>query len=235
MRFIMKSRTDRALMKQILDCKKCTQSNNVKKCIPNHSPVCCFGDPFDKNGDAKKVFVIGINPSEAEYTSGYLENDPERALESQLSYFDREPYRFFNELARFFDDIEVKARLNAERSIWDRVGCLDLVKCVTRAAKGKQWNDLRPSEKNTIQKNCERFLKEQLSRYKPKLAVAYGKDVGKWFGIQGSESEEFDFISNPRKLPFEYHAIYVPQRQGKHSRPEVNEVKAKIREALSSI
>ena len=233
--FIMKSRTDRALMKQILECRKCTQSNNVKKYIPNCKPVCCFGDPFDKNGNAKKVFVIGINPSEAEYTRRYLENDPERALESQLDYFDKEPYRFFNELARFFDDNEVKTRLNVERSIWDKVGCLDLVKCVTRTTKGKQWNDLRPSEKNTILKNCENFLEEQLSRYKPKLIVAYGKDVGKWFGIQRFESEEFDFISNPRRLPFEYRAIYVPQRQGKHSRPEVNEVKAKIREALSSI
>jgi hypothetical protein len=98
--FIMKSRTDRALMKQILECRKCTQSNNVKKYIPNCKPVCCFGDPFDKNGGAKKVFVIGINPSEAEYTSGYLENDPEGALESQLDYFDKEPYRFFIERAR---------------------------------------------------------------------------------------------------------------------------------------
>jgi len=222
-------------MKQILECRKCTQSNNVKKYIPNCKPVCCFGDPFDKNGGAKKVFVIGINPSEAEYTSGYLENDPEGALESQLDYFDKEPYRFFIELARFFDDNEVKTRLNVERSIWDKVGCLDLVKCVTRTTKGKQWNDLRPSEKNTILKNCENFLEEQLSRYKPKLIVAYGKDVGKCFGIQRSESEEFDFISNPRRLPFRYRAIYVPQRQGKHSRPEVNEVKAKIREALSSI
>ena len=236
MRLIMESRIDYALMKRILDCKKCIQSNDVKKCIANCKPVCCFGDPFDINGHAKKVFVIGINPSEAEYARGHLKNDPERVLESQLNYFDMQPYyRFFSELARFFDDNEVKARLNAESKIWNSVGFLDLVKCVTRAAKGKQWNGLKPSEKNTIQKNCEHFLEEQLSRYKPKLMVAYGKDVGKWFGTRGSESEEFNFILNPRKLPFEYRAIYVPQRQGKHSRPEVNEVKAKIREAITWI
>jgi len=64
--------------------------------------------------------------------------------------------------------------------------------------------------------------------------VAYGKDVGVWFGGGNdlSYEEEFSFILNPRELGFHYQVIYVPQRQGRHSRPEVSEIRMKIRESL---
>jgi hypothetical protein len=229
----MKERIDSKLMKPILGCRKCKEQKNLKKYFPKDCPpVCCFGDPFGKNGRLKKVIVVGINPSEAEYTDGHLKSDSDKALESQTGYFESEhTYRFFRELARFFDDAELRGKLGIEKKVWDKVCCLDLVKCVIRTEKGKQWNGLKPSEKIAIQKNCEHFLEEQLNNIRPRLIVAYGKDVGKWFGIKDSESEEFNFISKPRKLSFKYEAIYVPQRQGRHSCPEVNEVRAKIKEA----
>jgi hypothetical protein len=77
-------------------------------------------------------------------------------------------------------------------------------------------------------------LEQQLNLYRPRLVVAYGKNVGSWFGVKNSDVEEFDFVKHSKGLDFEYRAIYAPQRQGKHSRPEVNEMKAKIREALVS-
>jgi len=66
------------------------------------------------------------------------------------------------------------------------------------------------------------------------LIVAYGKDVGTWFGVKDSNEEEYNFISHPRKISFKYQVIYVPQRQGKHSRPEVNEVRARLSETLTN-
>jgi len=181
----------------------------------------------------KEVFVVGINPSKAEYDSKFLEKDRERALESQLTYFDRRSYLFFKEIERFFDDQETEAGLGLEGGLWSRVGYLDLVKCVTESGKGKQWNGLNVSAKRKIIENCQVFLEQQLRVYKPKLIIAYGKDVGVWFGVEDSEEEEFNLVMRPRNLGFDYRVIYVPQRQGKHSRPEINETKTRIREALS--
>jgi len=225
----MNNRIDHALMKEILNCTKCRKSSALRKYFPNDCPpVCCFGDPIDK-----KTFVVGINPLKAEYDSGYLESNIEKALESQIKYFERREYKFFNEIARFFDNPEIKAKLRFTNSIWEKVGYLDLVKCVTAASKDEQWNGLKISAKKKTIENCQGFLERQLGLYQPKLIVAYGKDVGMWFGVKDSGSEEFGLISYPRKLGFKYHAIYVSQRQGKHSRPEVNEIRAKIKEVLN--
>jgi len=223
----MNNRADYKLMKQILSCRKCRDADDLHQYVPGtHPPVCCFGDPMDK-----EVFVVGINPSKAEYDSGYLKKDAEKALESQITYFERREYKFFNDIARFFNDNEIKAKLKIVENVWEEVGYLDLVKCVT-LRKNKQWHALPRSAKNKIVKNCQSFLEQQLALYQPKLIIAYGRDVGDWFGVKDFYEEAFNFISHPKSLRFEYQAIYVPQRQGKHSRPEVNEVSAKLRDAL---
>ena len=223
----MNNRTDYTLMKQILNCRKCRDSGNLRRYVPDkYPPVFCFGEPADK-----EVFVIGINPSKAEYDSGYLKKDVEKALESQITYFERREYKYFNEIARFFKDNEIEAKLEIADNLWKKVGYLDLVKCVTVKEK-EQWSALPPSKKKKIIENCRNLLEQQLTLYQPKLIIAYGKDVGDWFGVKDFYEEAFNFISQPKKLRFVYQAIYIPQRQGNHSRPEVNEVKAKLREAL---
>jgi len=225
----MESRIDYALMKAILNCRECKNQTDITRHFPDDClPVCCFGDPL-----GKKVFVVGINPSKAEYGSGYLERDVGKALESQMTYFDRREYRFFEEIARFFDDDVITTKLGIVKSLWEQVGYLDLVKCVT-AKNNEQWNGLKASEKRAIIENCQVFLERQLGLYQPRLIIAYGKDVGMWFGVKDSDKEEFNIIPSHRKLGFQYEVIYVPQRQGKHSRPEVNEVKEKIKKALAS-
>jgi uracil-DNA glycosylase len=225
----MSDRPDYPLMKEILMCSKCRNRPELERFfLTDCPPVCCFGDPLNK-----EVFVVGINPSKAEYDSAYLEKNRERALESQLTYFGRKPYMFFNELERFFDDREVKDRLGLSKSLWNKIGYLDLVKCVTESGKSKQWNGLNTSAKRRIVENCRVFLEKQSQIYKPKLVIAYGKDVGVWFGVQDSDEEEFNLVKHPRNLGFDYQVIYVPQRQGKHSRPEINEIRMRIREALS--
>jgi hypothetical protein len=226
----MKNRIDYRLMSEMLRCRKCKEQDDLAKLLPNDClPVCCFGDPM-----GKKVFVIGINPSKAEYDSGFLAKDIGKALESQIRYFDRREYRYFDEVKRFFDEDLIRTKLGITRNLWGKVGYLDLVKCVTIANKTEQWNGLKTSEKKRIVDNCQCFLEQQLNLYQPKLIVAYGKDVGVWFGGEKdlSYEEEFSFISNPRRLGFQYQVIYVPQRQGKHSRPEVNEIRTKIKESL---
>jgi hypothetical protein len=227
----MKNRIDQTLMEGILRCRKCKDRDDLAKLLPKDClPVCCFGNPIEK-----KVFVVGINPSRAEYDSGFLEKDINEALESQTTYFDRRKhYRYFDEVKRFFEDDIIKTNLGITSSPWGKVGYLDLVKCVTSVKKNEQWNGLKTSEKRKIINNCQGFLIQQLELYRPKLIVAYGKDVGAWFGAGKSLSyeEEFSFILYPRKLRFQYQVIYIPQRQGKHSRPEVNEVRTKIKESL---
>jgi hypothetical protein len=223
----MENRIDFKLMKRILECEACRKFKYVN--LKKYPPICCFGEPL-----GKKAFVIGINPSRREYEpKEYVKKDRKYALKSQLQYFKKKPYGFFDEIARFFNDSEIGEKFGAG-TVWDRVAILDLVKCVTIVGKDEQWNGLKTSEKNTIIGNCQHFLIEQLSPYRPELIIAYGKDVGMWFKSNKDPTyeEEFNFIANPRKLAFSYQLIYVPQRQGKHSRPEVNEVKAKIKEAI---
>lgn len=86
--------------------------------------------------------------------------------------------------------------LKCKKSIWPKVAYLDLVKCVTRKGHG-QWSDLSSQEKQVFVDNCKYHLFRQLELYKPRLVIAYGRDVKYWFERLG-----------PLKLNT---WIYVPQ------------------------
>jgi hypothetical protein len=64
-----------------------------------YPPVYSFGNP-----QGKDIAVVGQNPSSREYENGFLadDNDIEKRRMSQLTYFERRNYLFFNELERFF-------------------------------------------------------------------------------------------------------------------------------------
>ena len=75
---------------------------------------------------------------------------------------------------------KAKRKLGWMKSPWEKVGYLDIVKCPTRIGR-KQWSGLNRIQKNELVSNCENYLIEQLRQIKPKIVLAYGASVCKWF------------------------------------------------------
>jgi len=152
---------------------------------------------------------------------------------SQLTYFERRNYLFFNELERFFSG-DVKEEINWINSPWEKVGYLDIVKCPTRPINGQgQWSKIPQKFQQIIMDNCEEYLVNQIKLYQPKVIIAYGADVGRWFAKRFNISyEEFE-ERNIRLTGKNIAIIFVPQRQGPHSKPEVLWVQNKIINAIT--
>ncbi len=117
------------------ECTKC-RDTNVEYAI-KYYPIISFGDPQDK-----PVLVIGLNPSTREYEDGYVsssENIEERHL-TQMNYFNKKPYTFFKNLAKYFQR-PVRDKLGWKQEPWEKVGYLDIVKCPVRAhpRASSQW------------------------------------------------------------------------------------------------
>lgn len=178
--------------------------------------------------------VVGLNPSAREYINGYLSNSPsiEVRRNSQITYFQNRKYRYFNEIERFFGD-EVKKKVNWVRSPWEKIGYLDLVKCPTRSERG-QWSRIGRRQQEELVSNCEGYLKEQLNLYKPKIIIPYGADVGRWFAnYLNLRYEEFE-DEKAQLGNREVNVLFIPQRQGPHSKPEILWIKNKILKMLKS-
>jgi hypothetical protein len=216
------------LEKRVHNCLKCKKTS-LREMLP-YPPVYSFGDP---NG--KEIMVVGLNPSAKEYVNGYLSSSPsiEVRRNSQLTYFENRKYRYFEDIERFFGD-EVKRKINWSSSPWEKVGCLDLVKCPTISIRG-QWSKISRKQQNELISNCEGYLKEQLNLYKPKIILTYGADVGRWFAnhlnLEYGEFEDRKAQLNNREV----YVMFAPQRQGPHSKPEVLWVKDKILAMLNAI
>jgi len=87
-------------------------------------------------------------------------------------------------------------------------------------------------------KNCEDYLKEQLQIYAPKIIIPYGNDVGKWFKGWLKLDEGFDeaFEDTTTQLNNrEVHLLFVPQRQGPHSKPEILWIRNEILKLLEHL
>jgi uracil-DNA glycosylase len=127
----------------------------------------------------------------------------------------------------------VKSVLNWEEIPWERVGYLDLVKCPTRIGK-RQWTGLKPTQKERFVAHCEGYLKEQLKIYRPKILLVYGARVCKWFGDYLNVDCE-DFEDAPAQLNGEpVHVLFVQQRQGSQTKPEIDWVRKKILKMLNA-
>jgi hypothetical protein len=78
-------------------------------------------------------------------------------------------------------------------------------------------------------------MKEQLEQYTPRIIIACGARVGKWFAKKfGVTYKEFD----DRKVLLanrEVHLLYVPQKQGPHSEPEIASIKGKMMEFMRTL
>jgi len=158
--------------KIIHNCEKCKQSLGE---IIQFFPVISFGNPNEK-----KIIVVGLNPSIKEYELGFLaKGSIEERHKNQISYFETAYYEFFCKLAPFFMG-KVKEKLGWMKSPWEKVGYLDIVKCPTRYER-KQWSGLTQIQKKVLVTNCENYFIEQLLQIKPKIILAYGSSVCKWF------------------------------------------------------
>jgi len=216
------------LERRVHNCQKCKQTF-LHEILP-YPPVYSFGDLR-----GKEILVVGMNPSTKEYADGYLSDslDVNERRKSQLTYFQRRKYRYFNEIERFFG-YDLKEKINWIYSPWEKVGYSDLVKCPTKSERG-QWSKISRRQQNELIRNCEGYLKEQLKLYKPKIIISYGADVGKWFAnylnFTYEEFEEKKVSLNTREI----FVLCIPQRQGVHSKPEVLWIKNKLLDILSKI
>jgi uracil-DNA glycosylase len=224
------------LEREVHTCTKCKHNESLES-VRRHFPVYSFGDPLRKN-----IVVVGQNPSDKEYENGNLSSSHSivERRKSQLTYFKREtihPY-FPNKIGKFFEG-QVQKRLNWIDLPWEKVGYLDLVKCPTRVRKGNtnvgQWSKVDHERQRKLIKNCEGHLRKQVRFYKPKIILAYGKDVGKWFGknyLRKREDYE-DLQYEVRRARIDNRVVrllFVPQRQGvtPHSKPELFWIRKKI-------
>ncbi len=171
----------RDLERAVHTCTKCHKNYSL---MQKYRPVYSFGEL-----DHKPIWVVGINPSYVEYNGmngcmPYLSNSGniiERRC-SQLDYFRKPSYRFFKPIEKLFELVGVKDKVvKWTTNLWEeKIGFVDLVKCVTKVDNG-QWSKLKDNQKGDLIANCEPYLKNQLIIYKPKLLVAYGKDLRNWF------------------------------------------------------
>ena len=213
-----------AIEKEIHNCKRCRELAAVNFPYP---PVYSFGNP-----SGKKIILVGINPSVKEFEGNFLldKEDVRERRHSQLHYFDKEPYNYFKKVTPFLEG-PVKEKLGWKESPWERVGVLDLVKCAT-VKRGGQWNKLTKTQKQFIIKNCEDYLIQQLKLYLPKFFILYGVGVCEWFqGFLDIEYEKYEtfqtiFCNEPVR------GIFIPQRQGYHSKPEILWVQDKLQKML---
>ena len=216
------------LEKEVHNCTICKKTD-LHKFLP-YPPVYSFGDL-----EGKEIVVVGQNPSSMEYISGYLSNstDIEERRKSQLTYFERRKYPYFNEVERFLGG-EVKGKIKWTSLPWEKVGYLDLVKCPTTPLTGSgQWSRIGNKQQKMLIRNCEGYLKEQLKLYKPKIILAYGADVGRWFAkyldVEYEPFEDRKSELNDREV----NLLFIPQRQGPHTKPEVLWVRNKIVKILT--
>ena len=153
--------------------------------VPGSTPVVAFGD-----ARTAKVATLGLNPSSLEFQdrSGNdlvgcfrrlathnslgvenLVNSPLSTIAQVLkecnSYFERNPYEWFNELELILNACGV--------SYCNGSAChLDLVQWATKPS----WGDLEGTVKRSLLSADVRFLKEQLSNENIKLLLVNGKD-----------------------------------------------------------
>jgi len=216
-----------SLESEVHSCRRCKKKLSGNMPYP---PVYSFGDP---NG--KTVILVGINPSRKEFEEGFLSTSKsiEDRRHSQLSYFERSTYKYFSKIAPFFSGA-VKGLLGWEKSPWEKVGVLDLVKCTTIRKDG-QWNKMRQCQKDYILRNCEEFIIKQLRIYKPKIIIPYGVHVCEWLAnhlnIPYDKYESFK-VKLDRWLT---QGIFIPQRQGDHSKPEIQWVQRELAAILRSL
>jgi hypothetical protein len=217
---------------QKLSCDRC---KSVLGEVIRHYPVFTFGDPTGKS-----IIVVGINPSDTEYNTDHiLSEEPLERQNKQLHYFDEREkvHRFFRKVEDFFEG-EVKEKLQWGESPWEKVGFLDLVKCPTFP----MWSKLTAKHvkvkgaRRLLVNNCQGYLEEQLEQYAPRIIIAYGARVGKWFAQKYGDGKVMYKPLESSKITIadrKVDLLFVQQKQGPaHSEPDIKHVRDKLLEFL---
>lgn len=228
LKMIIRTQVD-ALEREVHACEMCKARPPTMMPYP---PVYSFGDPA-----GKPVILIGINPSRKEFEKKKgkrhltISENPDDRRKSQLTYFKRKTHTYFKKVVPFFEG-RVKKRLGWKKAPWEKVGVLDLVKCATITEDG-QWNKLGKKQKDDIIKNCEGYLVKQLKLYNPRIVISYGVAVCEWFSKRSKDSYE-EYTTFEANIDGEsVRGHFVPQRQGSHSKPEIEWVQRKLASLLS--
>lgn len=232
---------------KVHECKKCKENAELSD-IVQYFPVYSFGNP-----EGKEIIVVGVNPSSKEYKprskdtlpalSDSLVSDERR--QSQLNY--NFEYNYFKKIKEFFTN-ELQTKIGWKKNPWEKVGCLDLVKCPTISPKGGQWSNLRKKVQDTIIRNCEGYLMEQLKLLdKIKIIIPLGVDVCKWFAAylidpstnmkRLGDFKELIFEEREAILPVNNQKtkiLFIPQRQGPYSKPEKEYIQKKLLKMLDN-
>ncbi len=170
------------------NCSDCYQ---IDPSIAKYYPVYSFGDL-----EGKPIWVVGINPAHAEYDGKnggvpYLSRsmDIKQRRCSQLSYFNSKPYDFFRNIEQFFGGEVSDKVVEWKTKPWEKVGFVDLVKCVTKDG----WSQLKPDEQQALVGSCESYVENQLMhcRHWLKLIIAYGKPVREWFSSRNLQNHHY--------------------------------------------
>jgi uracil-DNA glycosylase len=211
--------------KSIHTCTKCKELPFGY--IIKYYPIVSFGNPLNKS-----ILVVGLNPSTNEYKYNFVKNSTiiEDRHTSQMDYFKQEPYQFFINLGKFFEN-PVKDKIGWIQSPWEKIGYLDIVKCPTRKQPQdkNQWGSLSKDEKRRILLNCSPYLKIQLRSLTPKLVMAYGADLCRWF-YPKYEAVKDAFTVKKCKISSNLMSdvILIPQNQIGHSTEIIEKVKKTI-------
>ncbi len=216
----------RKLEKRVHICRHCYQ---IDPRIEKYYPVYSFGDL-----EGKPIWVVAINPSHAEYDgknggAPYLSRsiDIEKRSRNQVDYFCSGHYNsfFFRQVERLFDEEVQRIVVAWEKKPWEKVGFVDLVKCVTKDG----WSKLKPEDQQTLVGNCESYLKEQLVIYRPKLVVTYGKPVREWFSrFSGQYRNEYEYARVPIQAEYGPAVSFIDQRGYKRSEQEIAPIRQSI-------
>lgn len=157
--------------------------------VPGSTPVVSFGHPLDPS-----VATLGINPSSGEFLScGRLRQDDQRRLatlqsveapsyegideakaaaiiDDCASYFDRNPYRWFNALDRILTEA-------LGVSYFHKTAChLDLVQWATDPI----WKELHRDQQERLLEGDRDFLRRQLTHEGYKVVIVNGATAMRW-------------------------------------------------------
>lgn len=206
------------LEKKVHTCKICHHTDLDE--VIFHYPVYSFGGL-----KGKEILVVGINPSTREYEDKYLSesNNPLERHQSQLTYFQRNYYNFFNKIEAFFEG-QVQERIGWIHSPWEKVGFVDLVKCPSRSGK-TQWGGLRTKQKRELILNCQNHLVNQLDQLQPKIIVPYGADVCKWFSRQYNITFKPFTSQTITTNGTETRILFLYQKQGPYSKDTIQKIR----------
>ena len=180
--------------------------------VPNSTPVVSFGHPLDPS-----VATLGINPSSGEFLSGgrlldgaqrrlatlpsiqassYEDIDESKAatvIEDCASYFERNPYRWFNVLDRILTEA-------LGVSYFHKTAChLDLVQWATDPI----WKELQRSQQERLLEGDRDFLRRQLTHEGYKVVIVNGATAMRWAQAAGIVTwKETDTIEAPPAARF---------------------------------